>query len=52
MIRMESAVDRAMLPGRRGRPKDMNETDLNAPSTQTCSCWLLCNPYTFTSIMK
>ncbi|RZC32357.1 ras-related protein Rab-27A [Asbolus verrucosus] len=38
MIRMETAVDRAMLPGRRGRPKDLNDADLNAPSAHTCTC--------------
>lgn len=38
MIRMETAVDRAMLPGRRGRPKDPNEPDLNAPPRSSCSC--------------
>ncbi|KAJ8931440.1 hypothetical protein NQ314_015622 [Rhamnusium bicolor] len=38
MIRMETAVDRAMLPGRRGRPRDPNDPDLNAPSAHGCSC--------------
>lgn len=38
MIRMETAVDRAMLPGRRGRPRDVNDPDLNAPSAHNCSC--------------
>lgn len=38
MIRMETAVDKAMLPGRRGRPKDPNESDLNAPARSSCSC--------------
>lgn len=38
MIRMETAVDRAMLPGRRGRPRDPNDPDLNAPSRSSCSC--------------
>ncbi|KAJ8922062.1 hypothetical protein NQ315_008703 [Exocentrus adspersus] len=38
MIRMETAVDRAMLPGRRGRPRDVNDLDLNASSSNNCSC--------------
>ncbi|KAI4457503.1 hypothetical protein MML48_7g00012250 [Holotrichia oblita] len=38
MVRMESAVDKAMLPGRRGRPRDLNDVDLTAPSTSNCSC--------------
>ncbi|XP_057657552.1 ras-related protein Rab-27A-like isoform X3 [Diorhabda carinulata] len=37
MIRIETAVDRAMLPGRRGRPKDLNEHD-SVQSSQNCSC--------------
>ncbi|XP_028133152.1 ras-related protein Rab-27A [Diabrotica virgifera virgifera] len=37
MIRIETAVDRAMLPGRRGRPKDLNELDGGSQS-QNCSC--------------
>ncbi|GJQ69347.1 hypothetical protein Trydic_g6475 [Trypoxylus dichotomus] len=38
MVRMESAVDKAMLPGRRGRPRDLNDVDLMAPATSNCSC--------------
>nr|XP_023020416.1 ras-related protein Rab-27A isoform X2 [Leptinotarsa decemlineata] len=38
MLRMETAVDKAMLPGRRGRPRDPNDPDLNAPPNQKCSC--------------
>ncbi|KAF5305403.1 hypothetical protein FQR65_LT07729 [Abscondita terminalis] len=40
MVRMETAVDRALLPGRRGRPRDLNESEeYNIPPTQsTCSC--------------
>ncbi|KAG5894487.1 hypothetical protein JTB14_029899 [Gonioctena quinquepunctata] len=38
MLRMETAVDRAMLPGRRGKPKDPNDPDLTAPPNQKCSC--------------
>ncbi|KAK9720651.1 Ras family [Popillia japonica] len=38
MVRMESAVDKAMLPGRRGRPRDLNDVDLTAPSTSNCTC--------------
>lgn len=38
MIRMETAVDRAMLPGRRGRPRDPYDVDLNGPTTRNCSC--------------
>lgn len=38
MVRMETAVDRAMLPGRRGRPRDPNEPDLNALPQLSCSC--------------
>lgn len=37
MIRMETAVDKAMLPGRRGRPKDLSNADLNAQSS-SCNC--------------
>lgn len=39
MIRMENAVDKAMLPGRRGRPRDPNDSDLNSTNTNACSCW-------------
>lgn len=52
MIRMESAVDRAMLPGRRGRPKDLNEADLNTAPASSCSCWYLNVPSNFNSIKK
>lgn len=38
MRRMETAVDKAMLPGRRGRPRDLNEPDLNAPTQSPCFC--------------
>ncbi|CAG9864257.1 unnamed protein product [Phyllotreta striolata] len=38
MLRIETAVDRAMLPGRRGRPKDLNDSDMLAPPSQNCSC--------------
>jgi Ras-related protein Rab-27A len=38
MIRMETAVDRAMLPGRRGRPRDLNDPDLTAPAAHNCTC--------------
>ncbi|XP_022912046.1 ras-related protein Rab-27A [Onthophagus taurus] len=39
MIRMESAVDMAMLPGRRGRPRDPNDPDLNlSQHSQQCAC--------------
>lgn len=37
MIRMETAVDKAMLPGRRGRPKDLGNADLNTQSS-SCNC--------------
>lgn len=38
MFRMETAVDRSMLPGRRGRPQDPNNVDLNASPVNNCSC--------------
>ena len=44
MKRMDSAVDKAMLPGRRGRPKigmPDDIVDTNAPppqQQQNCSC--------------
>ncbi|CAH1100986.1 unnamed protein product [Psylliodes chrysocephalus] len=38
MSRIETAVDRAMLPGRRGRPKDPNELNLSTPTSQNCFC--------------
>lgn len=38
MGRMETAVDKAMLPGRRGRPRDLNDVDLAMPSNSNCSC--------------
>lgn len=38
MLRMETAVDRAMLPGRRGRARDPNEPDLRTPPASSCSC--------------
>ncbi|CAH0554081.1 unnamed protein product [Brassicogethes aeneus] len=38
MIRMETAVDKAMLPGRRGRAKHDSEVNLNVPLQQKCSC--------------
>ncbi|XP_025837145.1 ras-related protein Rab-27A isoform X2 [Agrilus planipennis] len=38
LLRMETAVDRAMMPGRRGRPRDFEEPDLNNPQPSTCSC--------------
>lgn len=38
MTRMESAVDRALLPGRGGRPRNSDSQDLNAPSTPACYC--------------
>nr|CAH7764252.1 unnamed protein product [Callosobruchus chinensis] len=37
MVRMETAVDRSMLPGRRGRPKDLNDPDLNAQEDKNCA---------------
>ncbi|CAH2001739.1 unnamed protein product [Acanthoscelides obtectus] len=37
MIRMETAVDRSMLPGRRGRPKDLNDPDLNTQEQNNCT---------------
>lgn len=37
MIRMESAVDKAMLPGRRGRPRDLDNVDLNSQQ-KSCGC--------------
>lgn len=38
MVRMDMAVDRALLPGRGGRSKEMDDPDLyNAPSS-SCSC--------------
>lgn len=38
MSRIETAVDRAMLPGRRGRPKDPNELNVSTPTSQNCFC--------------
>lgn len=38
MVRMETAVDRALLPGRRGRPRDLDEPDLYSPPSSSCSC--------------
>jgi hypothetical protein len=38
MKRMEMAVDRAMLPGRRGRPKPGDEEADVTPPPSTCSC--------------
>ncbi|KAF2887780.1 hypothetical protein ILUMI_18393 [Ignelater luminosus] len=38
MVRMETAVDRALLPGRRGRPRDLDDPDLYSPPTSSCSC--------------
>nr|CAI5869351.1 unnamed protein product [Callosobruchus analis] len=37
MVRMETAVDRSMLPGRRGRPKDLTDPDLNAQEDKSCA---------------
>lgn len=44
MKRMDSAVDKAMLPGRRGRPKagipdDTIDASAPLPQQQNCSCW-------------
>ncbi|XP_019755005.1 ras-related protein Rab-27A [Dendroctonus ponderosae] len=39
MYRMETAVDMAMLPNRRGNPGDHSQIDLSAPSSaQKCLC--------------
>ncbi|KAB0790304.1 hypothetical protein PPYR_15360 [Photinus pyralis] len=39
MIRMESAVDKAVLPGRRGRSRDLNEPEEYSPvASSSCSC--------------
>lgn len=38
MTRMENAVDKAMLPGRRGRPRDLNDQDINSIPKETCAC--------------
>lgn len=38
MTRMENAVDKAMLPGRRGRPRDLNDQDVNSTPKQNCAC--------------
>lgn len=43
MKRMDTAVDKAMLPGRRGRPKagmtdDVVDANAPTPQQQNCTC--------------
>lgn len=38
MVRMETAVDRALLPGRRGRPRDIDDVESYNPPSSSCSC--------------
>ncbi|KAF5286886.1 hypothetical protein FQA39_LY00419 [Lamprigera yunnana] len=38
MLRMETVVDRALLPGRRGRPRDPDDIDEYNPPPSSCSC--------------
>lgn len=38
MVRMDLAVDRALLPGRGGRPKEMDDPELYNTSSTSCSC--------------